>query len=85
MNFADPQRATLQVYMPYFVTNNFVTSQLLERALQARTLEVTLVLDDVHARRVRSCYFANGDLNGENGYEDNAIYCVFVTVTHVDQ
>jgi len=35
-----PHRATLQVYLPYFVTNNFVTSQRLEAALQRHAVQV---------------------------------------------
>jgi len=30
----DPHRATLQVYLPFFVTDNFITSQRLKVALQ---------------------------------------------------
>jgi len=36
----NPHRATLQVYLLYFVTDNFITSQRLDAALQHHTLHV---------------------------------------------
>jgi len=76
------QQPTLQVYLPYFVTDNFETSQRLELVLQHRTLQQVAGLDPAMQARVATCMLGNGDFNGENGEFDGAIYVVFVTVTH---
>jgi len=75
------QQPTLQVYLPYFVNNNFETSQRLALALQHCTLQQVAGLDPAMQARVVTRMLGNGDFNGENGELDGAIYEVFVTVT----
>ena len=83
-SFLDPHRATLQIYLPSFVTDNFITSQRLEAAMQHRTLQVMACLPPALQPRVHERFLDAPRSFGENGEEAGAIYCVFVTVTHVD-
>jgi len=39
-SFLDPHCATLQVYLPFFVTDNFVTSMRVEAVLRHQALQV---------------------------------------------
>ena len=81
----DPHRATLQVYLPWFITNNFVTSQRLEAALQVHALDIMSHLPHSLFVRVLERFQDPGpDHYGENGKEAGAMYCVFMTVTHWD-
>jgi len=81
----DPHCATLQVYLPYFVTDNFITSQCLEAALQHHTLQVMAGLPPALQPRVHERFLDAPRSFGENGEEAGAIYCVFVTATHVSR
>jgi len=81
-SFLDPHRATLQV--PFFVTDNFITSQCLEAALQHRTHEVMAGLPPAMQARVHERFLDAPRSFGENCEEAGAIYSVFVAVTHVD-
>ena len=84
-DFQGPHRATLQVYLPWFITDNFVTSQRLEAALQVHALDVTSHLPHSLFVRVLERFQDPGpDHYGENGEEAGAMYCVFMTVTHWD-
>ena len=84
-DFQDPHRATLQVYLSLFITNNFVTSQRLEAALQVHALDVMSHLPHSLFVRVLERFQDPGPDNyGENGEEAGAIYCDFMTVTHCD-
>jgi len=73
------------VYLPFFATDNFVTSKRLEAVLQHRTLEVMASLPAAMQARVHERFLDAPRSFGENGEEAGAIYCVFVTVTHVDR
>jgi hypothetical protein len=83
-SFLDPHRGTLQVYLPFFVTDDFITSKRLEAALQHRTLQVMAGLPPAMLARVHERFLDAPRSFGENGEEAGAIYCVFVTVMHVD-
>ena len=83
-SFLDPYSTSLQVYLPCFVTDNFITSQRLEHAMQHRTLQVIAGLPPALQARFHERFLDAPRSFGENSEEDNAIYCVFFTVTHVD-
>jgi len=85
LTFLDPHRATLAVYFPYFITENFVTSQRLEAAPQHHTLQVMVGLPPAVQTCVQERFLGPPPSSyGDNGEEAGAIYCVFVTVTHWD-
>jgi len=74
---------TLQVYLPFFLTDNFITSQRLEAALQVHALEVMAGLPHaLHVRVLERFHDPGPNHYGDNGEEAGAIYGVFVTVTH---
>jgi len=83
-SFVDLHHASLQVYLPCFVTDNFITSQRLEAALQHCTLDVMVGLLPGVQARVHERFLDAPRSFGDNSEEDDAIYCEFVTVTHVD-
>jgi len=83
-SFPDSHRASLQVYMPCFVTGNFITSQRLEAAKQHRTLQVMAGLPPALQARLHERFLDAPRSFGDNGEEDDAIYCVLFTVTRVD-
>jgi len=73
----------LQVYLPCFITDNFVTSQRLEAELLVHALDVMSNLPhSLFVRVLERFHNPNPDHYDDNGEEDGAIYCVFMTVTH---
>jgi len=75
---------TLQVYLPYFVTDNLFTSHRVEHALQHHALQVIAGLPPALQPQVHERFLDAPRSFGENGEVPGAIYCVFVTATHVD-
>ena len=83
-SFLDPHRVSLQVYRPCFVTDNFITSQRLEAVIQHRTLQVMAGLPPALQARLHERFLDAPHSCADKGEEDDAVYCVFSTVTHVN-
>ena len=83
-SFLDPHRTSLQVYLPCFVTDNFITSQRLEAVIQHRTLQVMAGLPPALQARLHERFLDAPHSCADKGEEDDAVYCVFSTVTHVN-
>ena len=81
--FQDPYSVTLQVYLPFFVIDDFITSQRLEAAMLVHALEVLAGLPHaLHVWVLERFHDTGPNHYSDNGEEDGATYGVFVTVTH---
>jgi len=75
----------LQVYLPYFITDNFVTSHRLEAVLQHHALQVMACLPPALQSRAYERFLDPApDSYGYNGEQADAVYCVFGTATHCE-